>query len=108
MTAKAIGLNPKIYLRDVFLHIANESEVVKLTPHGWSEHFAEQVAAEKQGFTQFRRAVSVRSSSTNAVRHKIYGTQQAPNSLPQRLYLRNHLVLVRVLRRPQCQWKRFL
>ena len=48
MTAKAIGLNPQTYLRDVLLRIARESDVTKLAPHGWKEHFADQVEAERQ------------------------------------------------------------
>ena len=48
MTAKAIGLNPQTYLRDVLLRIARESDVTKLTPHGWKRHFAADVDAERQ------------------------------------------------------------
>ena len=48
MTAKAIGLNPQTYLRDVLLRIARESDVEKLTPHGWKQHFAADVEAERQ------------------------------------------------------------
>jgi transposase len=48
MTAKAIGLNPRTYLRDVLLRIARESDVAKLTPHGWKQHFAAEVEAEHQ------------------------------------------------------------
>ena len=48
MTAKAIGINPQTYLRDVFLRIGRESDVAKLTPHGWKENFADEVHAERQ------------------------------------------------------------
>jgi hypothetical protein len=48
MTAKAIGLNPQTYLRDVLLRIGRESDVTKLTPHGWKQHFAAEVEAERQ------------------------------------------------------------
>ena len=48
MTAKAIGLNPQTYLRDVLLRITRESDVSKLTPHGWKQHFAEEVEAERK------------------------------------------------------------
>jgi len=48
MTAKAIGLNPQTYLRDVLLRIARESDAAKLTPHGWKQHFAADVEAERQ------------------------------------------------------------
>ena len=48
MTAKAIGLNPQTYLRDILLRIARESDVEKLTPHGWKQYFAADVEAERQ------------------------------------------------------------
>lgn len=47
MTAKAIGLNAITYLRDVLLRIATETDVKKLTPRGWQEHYADQVAQER-------------------------------------------------------------
>jgi transposase len=47
MTAKAIGLVPHLYLRDVLLRLAACSDVTKLTPHGWKQHFAEQVARDR-------------------------------------------------------------
>jgi transposase len=46
-TAKAIGIDPKTYLRDVLERIAKEADVEKLTPHGWQQHFAAEVAAER-------------------------------------------------------------
>ncbi|MCP4191783.1 MAG: IS66 family transposase [Planctomycetaceae bacterium] len=48
MTAKAIGLNPQIYLRDIQSRLAHETDVRKLTPHGWKEHFADQVEHERR------------------------------------------------------------
>ena len=48
MTAKAIGLNPQTYIRDLLLRIGRESDVAKLTPHGWKKHFAAEVEAERQ------------------------------------------------------------
>jgi transposase len=47
MTAKAIGLNAITYLRDVLLRISTETDVKKLTPRGWQEHYAEQVAKDR-------------------------------------------------------------
>ena len=47
MTAKAIGLDPRVYLRDVMLRIARETDVAKLTPHGWRKHFQVEVEAER-------------------------------------------------------------
>ena len=46
MTAKAIGINPAVYLRDVLQRISTETDVAKLTPHGWQDHFGQQVKAE--------------------------------------------------------------
>ena len=48
MTAKAIGLDPRVYLRDVMLRVAHETDVAKLTPHGWREHFQAEVEAERE------------------------------------------------------------
>ena len=47
MTAKAIGLNPRTYLRDVLTRISHCSDVGKLTPHGWKKHFAAEVASTR-------------------------------------------------------------
>jgi len=33
MTAKAIGLKPQTYIRDVLFRIGRETDVAKLTPH---------------------------------------------------------------------------
>lgn len=43
MTAKAIGLNPQTYFRDVLLRVEQCSDVAMLTPHGWKRHFADEV-----------------------------------------------------------------
>ena len=48
MTAKAAGIDPCTYLRDVLMRIARETNVAKLTPHGWREHFQDEVEAERQ------------------------------------------------------------
>ena len=48
MTAKAIGVDPRTYLRDVMLRINHESDVTKLTPHGWREHFQAEVEKERR------------------------------------------------------------
>ncbi len=49
MTAKAIGLNAIAYLRDILLRISTETDVKKLTPRGWQEHYADQVAQDREG-----------------------------------------------------------
>ena len=38
MSARAIGLNPKVYFKDALLRISSESDAAKLTPHGWKDH----------------------------------------------------------------------
>lgn len=43
-TARAIGLDPRTYFRDVLMRIGTETDVTKLTPHGWKQHFAQDVA----------------------------------------------------------------
>jgi transposase len=45
-TCKEIGVVPQTYLRDVLLRIGRESDVTKLTPHGWKKHFAAGVEQE--------------------------------------------------------------
>lgn len=47
-TAKAIGLVPQVYFRDVLLRLAKCSDVSKLTPHGWKDHFAQQVQRDRR------------------------------------------------------------
>jgi len=48
MTAKAAGIDPRTYLRDVLLRIARETDVEKLTPHGWKKHFQNEVEEERR------------------------------------------------------------
>ena len=48
ITAKAIGLNPVMYLRDALVWISSETDVAKLTPHGWKQHYAAEVEREYQ------------------------------------------------------------
>ena len=46
-TAEAAGVNVKLYLRDVLQRIATESDVKKLLPHGWKEHFEAEVEGRR-------------------------------------------------------------
>lgn len=48
MTAKAAGVDPRTYLRDLLLRVARETDVAKLTPHGWKEHFQAEVEQERR------------------------------------------------------------
>jgi transposase len=52
MSAKAIGLNPTLYFRDVLLRVARCSDVGKLTPRGWKEHFAAEVESKRDEFVR--------------------------------------------------------
>jgi transposase len=42
-SAKAIGVDPRMYLRDVLPRIAHENDVTTLTPNGWKQRWAEEV-----------------------------------------------------------------
>jgi transposase len=46
-TAAAAGVNVKLYLRDVLQRIATESDVKKLLPHGWKQHFESDVEGRR-------------------------------------------------------------
>jgi transposase len=54
-TCRAIGIEPRAYLRDVLERIATCSDVHQLTPHGWKRHLQAQVQARElellQGLT---------------------------------------------------------
>ncbi len=45
MTAKAAGVNPGDYFKDVLLRISTCKDARLLTPHGWKEHFEAEVTA---------------------------------------------------------------
>jgi transposase len=47
-TARAIGIDPRTYLRDVLVRIQHCREVTKLTPHGWKAYFADEVEARRK------------------------------------------------------------
>jgi transposase len=47
MTAKAVGLDPQEYFRDVLIRIGKHADVAELTPHEWKKRFAPTVAAER-------------------------------------------------------------
>jgi transposase len=46
-TADAAGVNVKLYLRDVLQRIATETDVTKLLPHAWKEHFEAEVEGRR-------------------------------------------------------------
>jgi transposase len=47
MTAKAAGVEPREYFRDVLLRISTCKDVRQLTPHGWKTHFEPEVHARR-------------------------------------------------------------
>ena len=46
-TAMAVGIDARAYLRDVLVRIGHESDIAKLTPHGWKLAFQDQVSARR-------------------------------------------------------------
>lgn len=46
-TAQAAGVNVKLYLRDVLQRIATETDVRKLLPRAWKEHFEAEVIGRR-------------------------------------------------------------
>jgi hypothetical protein len=47
MTAKAAGVHPGDYFNDVLLRLSTCTDVRKLTPHGWQQHFAAEVTERR-------------------------------------------------------------
>ncbi len=52
MTAKAAGIHPGDYFKDVLLRLSTCTDVKKLTPHGWQQHFAAEVAERRHALLQ--------------------------------------------------------
>ena len=52
MTAKAAGIEPRDYFKDVLLRLSTCTDVKQLTPHGWREHFAAEVAERRHALLQ--------------------------------------------------------
>ncbi len=46
-TAEAVGVNVKLYLRDVLQRISTETDVAKLLPHAWKENFEAEVEGRR-------------------------------------------------------------
>jgi transposase len=51
-TAKAAGINPGDYFKDVLLRISTCSDVTSLTPHGWKERFESEVTTRRHEVLQ--------------------------------------------------------
>ena len=47
-TALAIDVDPHAYFRDLLVRIAHETDVTKLTPHGWKQHFEAEVRERRE------------------------------------------------------------
>ena len=52
MTAKAAGVEPRDYFRDVLLRLSTCTDIAQLTPHGWREQFAAEVAERRHALLQ--------------------------------------------------------
>lgn len=52
MTAKAAGIHPGDYFKDVLLRLSTCTDVKQLTPHGWKDHFAAEVAERRHALLQ--------------------------------------------------------
>ena len=47
MTAQAAGIHLGDYFRDVLTRISTCTDVTKLTPHGWQQHYAAEVTERR-------------------------------------------------------------
>jgi transposase len=52
MTAKAAGIHPGDFFKDVLLRLSTCTDVRKLTPHGWQQHFAAEVTERRHALLQ--------------------------------------------------------
>ena len=52
MTAKAAGVHPNDYFRDVLLRISTCTDAKLLTPHGWKQHFESEVTGRRHAILQ--------------------------------------------------------
>ena len=51
-TAKAAGIDTRDYFKNVLLRLSTCTDVKQLTPHGWREHFAAEVADRRHALLQ--------------------------------------------------------
>jgi len=52
MTAKAAGVHPGDYFRDVLLRISTCTDAKLLTPHGWKQHFEAEVTGRRHALIE--------------------------------------------------------
>jgi len=52
MTAKAAGIDPRDYFKDVLLRISTCTDAKLLTPHGWQQHFEAEVTGRRHALLQ--------------------------------------------------------
>lgn len=50
MSAKAAGIDPRQYFRDVLIRVGKHADVRDLTPLGWKQRFEPELKAERQRF----------------------------------------------------------
>ena len=59
-TCKARGIDPKVYLHDLMLRVAEGVDPKLLTPREWQERFAGEVA-ERRGYVMAQLAAKLTS-----------------------------------------------
>ena len=52
MTAKAAGIHPGDYFKDVLLRLSTCTDAKMLTPHGWKQHFEVEVTERRHAVLQ--------------------------------------------------------
>lgn len=52
MTAKAAGIHPGDYFKDVLLRLSTCTDAKRLTPHGWKQHFEAEVTERRHALLQ--------------------------------------------------------
>jgi len=52
MTAKAAGIHPGDYFKDVLLRLSTCTDAKLLTPHGWKQHFEAEVTDRRHALLQ--------------------------------------------------------
>ena len=52
MSAREVGIDPRMYLRDVLLRIGTGADITTLTPRGWKERWMPEVVAHRQSIIE--------------------------------------------------------
>ncbi len=70
MSAREVGIDPRMYLRDVLLRIGTGADIATLTPRGWKERWLPDVAAHRQSIVErvLARQAAAATPSDSAAR----------------------------------------